>query len=84
MSNAAKNFDTSVTNLSIRHNYFDSSTKLLFSDLRPVKILGLSTKPYCMSLNKNCLNCIMQDKSKFKLLKVNVFLESFLLEGKYL
>jgi len=64
MSSAVKNFDISI--LSVRHNYFDSSTKLLFSDLHPVKILGLSTKPYRMSLNKNCLNCIMQDKLKFK------------------
>jgi len=30
MSNAAKNFDISATSLSILHNYFDSSTKLLF------------------------------------------------------
>jgi len=29
MSNAAKNFDTLATSLSV-HNYFDSSTKLLF------------------------------------------------------
>jgi len=30
MSNAAKNFDISATNLSVLHNYFDSSIKLLF------------------------------------------------------
>jgi len=30
MSNAAKKFDNLVTSLSGLHNYFDSSTKLLF------------------------------------------------------
>jgi len=30
MSNAAKNFDSLATNLSVLHNYLDSSTKLLF------------------------------------------------------
>jgi len=30
MSNAAKNFGILATGLSILHNYFDSSTKLLF------------------------------------------------------
>jgi len=30
MSNAAKNFDILATNFSVLHNYFDSSTKLLF------------------------------------------------------
>jgi len=30
MSNAAKNFDILATNLSVLHNYFDSSTKLFF------------------------------------------------------
>jgi len=30
MSNAAKNFDILTTNLSVLHNYFNSSTKLLF------------------------------------------------------
>jgi len=30
MNNATKNFDILVTSLSILHNYFDSSTKLLF------------------------------------------------------
>jgi len=30
MNNAAKNFDILATSLSILHNYFDSSTKLLF------------------------------------------------------
>jgi len=30
MSNAAKNFDISATNLSVLHNYFDSLTKLFF------------------------------------------------------
>jgi len=30
MSNAAKNFDILATSLSVPHNYFDSSTKLLF------------------------------------------------------
>jgi len=30
MSNVAKNFDILATSLSVLHNYFDSSTKLLF------------------------------------------------------
>jgi len=30
MSNAAKNYDILVTGLNVLHNYFDSSTKLLF------------------------------------------------------
>jgi len=30
MSNAAKNFDILATGLSVLHNYFNSSTKLLF------------------------------------------------------
>jgi len=30
MSNVAKNFDILATSLSILHNYFDSSTKLIF------------------------------------------------------
>jgi len=30
MSNAAKNFVILATSLSVLHNYFDSSTKLLF------------------------------------------------------
>jgi len=30
MSNAAKNFDILATSLSVLHNYFDNSTKLLF------------------------------------------------------
>jgi len=30
MSNATKNFDILVTGLNVLHNYFDSSTKLLF------------------------------------------------------
>jgi len=30
MSNCANNFDILATNLSDLHNYFDSSTKLLF------------------------------------------------------
>jgi len=30
MSNAVKNFDILATGLSVLHNYFDSSTKLLF------------------------------------------------------
>jgi len=30
MSDAAKNFDILATSLSVLHNYFDSSTKLLF------------------------------------------------------
>jgi len=30
MSNATKNFDILATGLSVLHNYFDSSTKLLF------------------------------------------------------
>jgi len=39
MSNAANNFDILATGLSVLHNYFDSSTKLLFF---PAKILDLS------------------------------------------
>jgi len=30
MINAAKNFDILATGLSVLHNYFDNSTKLLF------------------------------------------------------
>jgi len=30
MSNAAKNFDILAINLSVLHNYLDSSTELLF------------------------------------------------------
>jgi len=30
MSNGPKNFDTLATGLNVLHNYFDSSTKLLF------------------------------------------------------
>jgi len=30
MNNATKNFDILATNLSVLHNYLDSSTKLLF------------------------------------------------------
>jgi len=30
MNNVAKNFDILATDLSVLHNYFDSSTKLLF------------------------------------------------------
>jgi len=30
ISNAAKNFDILATSLSVLHNYFDRSTKLLF------------------------------------------------------
>jgi len=30
MSNAAKNFDILTISLSVLHNYFDSSTKLIF------------------------------------------------------
>jgi len=30
MSNVAKNFDILVINLSVLHNYFDNSTKLLY------------------------------------------------------
>jgi len=30
MSNVVKNFDIRATNLSVLHNYFDSSRKLLF------------------------------------------------------
>jgi len=30
MSNATKNVDILATSLSVLHNYFDSSTKLLF------------------------------------------------------
>jgi len=30
ISNAAKNFDILAINLGVLHNYFDSSTKLLF------------------------------------------------------
>jgi len=42
MSNAAKNFDILGTNLSVLHNYFDSSTKLLYL----AKILDLSAKSF--------------------------------------
>jgi len=30
MNNAAKNFNILATSLSVLHNYFDSSTKLIF------------------------------------------------------
>jgi len=30
MNNAAKNFDVLANDLSVLHNYFDSSTKLIF------------------------------------------------------
>jgi len=30
MNNTAKNFDIQATNLSVLHNYFDSSIKLFF------------------------------------------------------
>jgi len=30
MNNAAKNFDILATSLSVPHNYFDNSTKLIF------------------------------------------------------
>jgi len=43
-SNAAKNFDILATGLSVLHNYFDSSTKLLFLNLYSAKILNLSAK----------------------------------------
>jgi len=36
MSNAAKNFDVVATDLSVRHNYFDSSIKLFCA---PILIL---------------------------------------------
>ena len=42
MNNTVKNFDISVINLNVLHNYFDSPMKL-FSDLRPAKFL---TKPF--------------------------------------
>jgi len=44
MSNAAKNFDILATSLSVLHNYFDSSTKLLFWS--PAKILDPLAKPF--------------------------------------
>jgi len=31
MSNAAKSFDVLTTSLSVLHNYFDNSTKIIFS-----------------------------------------------------
>jgi len=47
MINAAKNFNILTTNLSVLHNYFDSSTKSLFyPDLYPAKILDLSKVPF--------------------------------------
>jgi len=47
MSNAAKNVDILTTSLSVLHNYFDSSTKLIFLiQLYPAKILDLSAKPF--------------------------------------
>jgi len=56
MSNAAKNCDILATGLSVLHNYFDSSTKLLY-DLYPAKILDLSAKPFFLCkifLISNC------------------------------
>jgi len=49
MSNTAKNFDILAINLSVLHNYFDSSTN--FSDLYPIKMLDLSAKPF---FPRNC------------------------------
>jgi len=46
MSNVAKNFDSLATSLSVLHNYFDSSIKLLFWSLCPAKILDLLVKPF--------------------------------------
>jgi len=50
MSNAVKNFGLLGTSFrrSVLHNYFDSSTKLLFS---PAKILDLLAKPFFSCLN---------------------------------
>jgi len=44
MSNTAKNFAILTTSLSVLHNYFDSSTKLLFSGLYPAKTLKSFSK----------------------------------------
>jgi len=43
MSNAAKKIDILATNLSVLHNYFDSSIKLKFF-VYPAKILDLFSK----------------------------------------
>jgi len=37
ISNAANNFDILVTSLSVLYNYFDNSTKLLFSSVSTFK-----------------------------------------------
>jgi len=42
MSNDAKNFDTLATSLNVLHNYFDSSTKLLFC----IELKFLSAKSF--------------------------------------
>jgi len=42
MSNAAKNFDTLATSLSVLHNYFDSSN--YFINLYSAKIVDFSVK----------------------------------------
>jgi len=44
IGNAAKNFNILTTSLSVLHNYFDSSTKLLFWLCIQLKILDLSAK----------------------------------------
>jgi len=44
-SNAAKNFDTLATSLSVLQNYFDGLTKL-FSNLYPAKFLDILSKSF--------------------------------------
>jgi len=41
-----------ATGLSVLHNYFDSSTKLYFSDLHPAKISDLLAKLFFPYINK--------------------------------
>jgi len=60
MNIAAKNFYIlAIKRLSVLHNYFNSSTKLLiFSDLYPAKILDLSAKPF------RCLVFVLETRSE--------------------
>jgi len=51
MNNVVKNFDILATGLSALHNYFDRSTKLLFCDLYPAKILNLSKQNLFFCVN---------------------------------
>jgi len=61
MSNTAKNFDILATGLSVLHNYFDSSTKLLYFDLYPAKILDLLAKLFfsCIVTKQSLLILIL-------------------------